>query len=337
MCRRSRAPSAPSRLGLPRPGLPRLGLPRLVLLGLALLWPAAADAASLRPRAEIAADQVTLGDLFEGLPAQRAAVPIARAPIAGQDVVLDSAWVARVARTYGVDYRPADPHERITLTRASQRIGQVVIAEALRRRLAEQLGDRRIDLQFDGRDLDLHLPAELPPTVALEDLTYEPVGGRFTAQAVAPAEGPPAARLRITGRAVTLSQVPVPNRRLGSGEVVGAADIDWIEVAGDRGGDTILAVEEMIGMAARRTLPAGTPIRRRDLQRPVVIGRGDTVTMVLSSGGLTITARGRALEAGGDGDAIRVINLDSNRTVQATVSGPNAVVITLGATASLIR
>jgi flagella basal body P-ring formation protein FlgA len=44
--------------------------------------------------------------------------------------------------------------------------------------------------------------------------------------------------------------------------------------------------------------------------------------------GLSLTMRGRALEAGAEGDMIQVENLQSRKRLQATVTGLNRVSIT---------
>ncbi len=305
---------------------------RLLATLAALLAVAAApaQAATLRPHAVITADHVTLGDLFDGLPPARAATPIARAPQPGRDVTLESAWVQRVARSYGVDYDPANPFERITLSRASHRIEPAAITEAVHQALGAQLGDRQVEIRFDNRSFDLNLPAETPATIAIEGLAYEPSSGRFTATLIAPADGPTAVRQPIAGRVITVSRVPVLTRRVPAGSAITAADLDWIEIPGDPPADAVTAPEELVGMALRRNVAPNAPVMRRDLQRPVVVSRNATVTMTLSSGPLTVTARGRALEDGGVGEVIRVLNVDSNRTVEATVTGPNAVAVPLG-------
>jgi len=61
------------------------------------------------------------------------------------------------------------------------------------------------------------------------------------------------------------------------------------------------------------------------LQQPQVVTKGSLVTMVLQQKSMTLTAQGKALEAGSDGQVIRVVNTMSNRTVEAVVIGPNQV------------
>jgi flagella basal body P-ring formation protein FlgA len=43
--------------------------------------------------------------------------------------------------------------------------------------------------------------------------------------------------------------------------------------------------------------------------------------------GITLTARGKALSAGAEGDTIDVLNPHSKRVLQATVRGPGTVVV----------
>ena len=51
------------------------------------------------------------------------------------------------------------------------------------------------------------------------------------------------------------------------------------------------------------------------------------VTIVLRSGALMLTARGKALEDGAEGASVRVLNPRSERVVQATVISPDTVEI----------
>jgi flagella basal body P-ring formation protein FlgA len=57
---------------------------------------------------------------------------------------------------------------------------------------------------------------------------------------------------------------------------------------------------------------------------PLAVRRGDAVTLVYVAPGLQVTARARALDNGALGQPIRVTNLQSNRVVNAVVTGPGA-------------
>jgi flagella basal body P-ring formation protein FlgA len=78
----------------------------------------------------------------------------------------------------------------------------------------------------------------------------------------------------------------------------------------------------------------GQPLRRTDLMKPQVVHRDDNITLVYEVPGIMLTTRGKALEGGAEGDVINVLNVQSKRTIQGTVIGPNRVNI-LVSTAAL--
>ncbi|HET8727979.1 MAG TPA: flagellar basal body P-ring formation chaperone FlgA [Alphaproteobacteria bacterium] len=291
---------------------------------------ASAHAALLRPRAEVERPQVTLGDLFDGLDPRQASIAIAQAPAPGREVVLDAAWIDRVARAYRISWENSAGQRQIVLARASHRLGSEAVIAEIAASLAGQAPEGELDVQLDNRALEIHLPTDALPSLRVRDLSYDPASGRFAGTVVAPADGTPVARLAITGRAVAIVEVPVVNRRIGRSETIAAADISWIKVTSDRAGlDVVMDAGELVGMSPRRGLAANTPVRVHDIERPIDVARGAAVTMVLESGALMITGRGRALDQGARGQVIRVINIDSNRTIEAVVTGPNAVAVTV--------
>src|SRR5262249_25624023 len=60
---------------------------------------------------------------------------------------------------------------------------------------------------------------------------------------------------------------------------------------------------------------------------PDLIQRNDMVTIIYEAPGLLLTLRGKAADSGAQGDTISVLNLQSKRTVQGTVTGPGQVTI----------
>jgi flagella basal body P-ring formation protein FlgA len=51
------------------------------------------------------------------------------------------------------------------------------------------------------------------------------------------------------------------------------------------------------------------------------------VTIIYEVPGIGLSARGKAIESGAEGDVVNVLNLQSKRTVQGTVTGPGRVTI----------
>lgn len=78
---------------------------------------------------------------------------------------------------------------------------------------------------------------------------------------------------------------------------------------------------------ARATLPA--PAASQPGTGPAVIRRGETVMLVYVAPGLQISTQARAMQDGATGARIRLVNLQSNRPVEAVVTGPGAAAINL--------
>ncbi len=288
----------------------------------------ASEAATLRSEAVILDDRVTLGDLFDGLPADQAATAIARAPALGRTVTLDARWLGRLAQAHGIDWDTTAGALRIAVSRPSHRLDRSVISDFLRETLADRMAGDAFELAIDNRGLEIHLPLDAPPTLAIEGLTFDPVGGRFSGTLIAPAQGTPIVRLGIAGRATRILEVPVLQARMRGGEIIAEADITYVAMPAHRvAADAALDAADMVGLSPRRSLAAGVPVRLADLRPPIVVRRGEPVTMQLSAGALTITARGRALEDGARGALIRIVNIDSNRTVEAEIVGPGTVTV----------
>ncbi len=155
--------------------------------------------------------------------------------------------------------------------------------------------------------------------------TLDPASGRFTATVTVDA-GAGKRQVRLGGRVDRMVEVPVPVRTIAAGQVITEADLNWIELASSRlGNHAVTMAGAIVGHAAKRALRAGHPVSVRELTLPRVVRKGTLVTMVLAGPGLVLTATGRALEDGADGATISLINVQSKRTVQGTVIGPDRV------------
>jgi flagella basal body P-ring formation protein FlgA len=197
----------------------------------------------------------------------------------------------------------------------------------------------RAALRHQGLDEDaeVELTAFAPPLVplaalvqiAIEQASLDPQAGRFAATVAVAAEGMPTARLRISGRVVATAPMLVAARRMQAGDVVGAADVRVIRVPASRlRPGTAERAEQVVGQALRRPAAAEQPLLIADIQQPLVVDRGSTVTMLYDVPGLTLTAQGRAMESGARGAVVPVMNTTSRVVVEAQVIGPGRVRIT---------
>lgn len=299
----------------------------VLAVGIGALGARAGTAPLLRSQVVVKASVVTLGDLFDGLGAE-GETPIARAPEPGQQVEVSAHWLAAVAQAHGLPWRPRSALETALISRDSQTIAAETIQERLRAALAERGLNSEYTLQLDHPLVQLHLPSDAEPTLAVSTLAYDRGSGRFAATLVSPAEGRPVARLTTTGRAIEITEIPVPSRRIEAGHVIRADDLEWVKLrAGQIGRNALLSAEALIGKAARRPLRAGEAVRAIDVETPVLVTKNSLVTIRLASGRLQLTTQGRALDEGGAGDVVRVMNTTSNKIVEAVVVQAGTVMV----------
>jgi flagellar basal body P-ring formation protein FlgA len=126
-------------------------------------------------------------------------------------------------------------------------------------------------------------------------------------------------------------RIVVPAHDITRGDTISESDLTYATVDGAAlmsGVPTRTA--EVLGQQARRTLSAGQPFRGDDVRRPIVITKGQTVTMQFTVPGVELTAMGRAMSEGGVGDTVTVQNPVSYRMISATVIAPGTVRATGG-------
>lgn len=129
---------------------------------------------------------------------------------------------------------------------------------------------------------------------------------------------------------VNTYQVVVPVRNITRHELINREDLE-IEVREGRTVPSNLAdIDDLIGKRAVRLLTTGTYITNSAVEVPPVIERGDSVFIMAESGTVQVTAAGKALEAGGYGEIIRVENVDSRKTVYGQVIDSELVKVDLG-------
>lgn len=92
---------------------------------------------------------------------------------------------------------------------------------------------------------------------------------------------------------------------------------------GDASGRALVAA--LVGLETRRAIYTGRPVVAADLGPPTLVRRNAVVAMLYNDRGLGIRTEGRALDSGGAGEVVRVLNLTSRRSVLATVTGANQV------------
>ena len=154
------------------------------------------------------------------------------------------------------------------------------------------------------------------------------MGGLMTLRAVVPVLLL-AAAAGIAAPGVATAQEVLAARTLRAGTVLREVDLKLRggAGAGARAGeqDAQGLIAALVGLETRRAIYTGRPVVAGDLGPPTLVRRNAVVVMLYRSRGLGIRTEGRALESGGAGEVVRVINLTSRQPVLATVTGENQV------------
>lgn len=303
----------------------------------AAFLPAAAFAVEPRGQVEVAGEIVTVGDLFADA-GDVAGEPVFYAPDPGQSVEIGPNFLHRVALGFNLDWQPGAGIARVIVSRAATPVGTDALAPVVMAAIAERIGAgfdaERTQIDFDSGITTQFLPVGVELAMAARDLSYDPRSQRFSMVIDIAAGTPHAASVRASGRLHSVVLAPVLVRAVSRDELIGPADVQWMEIEADRLSATvILDADNLIGFVARRALSPNQPVAEADVLAPLAVRRGETVTMVLQTGALTLTAQGQALQDGSTGDVIRVVNVQSSRTIEATVEAQGVVRVTAPASA----
>ncbi len=286
-----------------------------------------ASAVSLRESSVITGNTITLGDVFHGL-SEGGDKVLGIAPQPGHDMTLNARTLLRIAVAMNLPWRPASSADQIVLTRAASVVDRNMIEDALHAEIEKQGVTGKYNIVLPDLSAKMILAPEIAPSIQIVGFSMKPDTGWFEATAYAPSMENPVKTMKINGTIQKLTTVPVLRVPMQSGLVIGARDIDYIDIKeSDVRHDMILNAEDMLGQTPRRLVSSGKPLNRLDLESPQIVARGDVITMTFKSGPMILTASGKALQDGAKGDSIRVINTTSNKTIEGIVTASKEVTV----------
>ncbi|MEM9809907.1 MAG: flagellar basal body P-ring formation chaperone FlgA [Pseudomonadota bacterium] len=155
---------------------------------------------------------------------------------------------------------------------------------------AAPLGPRIVDALRDASALpsaaDIRLvsmPQVRGAVETVEITNFNPRSGRFDAVI-----GHGQNRMAIKGRAAVTVPVVVASAALRRNHLITASDVELRQLPLSQvPAASFSTLADLEGSAARRSLPAGRPIRDEDVGRPHVLQKNAAITIVYQSGGLS--------------------------------------------------
>jgi len=293
-----------------------------LLTGLALVATplSSADASDLQKSLKVTDAVIKLSDIFTDT-GEHGETVVMEAPAPGKKLQLSGYELVRLAAKYELDWDRPAYLKRVYLFRE----GTPFILQDVKMLIAgkaQELGlPSSIAIKIFGRKNGLFLPADYSvQDIELGAFDLNSQQDRFTAKLLIPTGTNEPTEIRITGTIDEVRLIPMFNRVVTPGEVITKDDISWVEYPAKRiNRNALLDGSQILGYTVRRALPAGKPLRQNDLKKPVAVKKGSILQMTYRAGNLTLSVQGRALEDGGIGETIRIMNPVSKKPVFAEI------------------
>jgi flagellar basal body P-ring formation protein FlgA len=212
----------------------------------------------------------------------------------------------------------------------------IVTSDAISSRIAEAITKR---LPTSGHykvalaDPSYQLTLSGSQSYDIAALTFDPSRQTFDATLGYVSAAGEKEYVRLGGSALAVIEVPTLMRDIAAGEVIAAGDLGTLEIPVQRRSSNLIGdANTVVGQVARRPLRANAPLFAYDVQKAVVVKKGDVVTVSFAVAGLELTMQGQAQNDAGKGDTVTIRNANSRRVVEARVTGAGAATIITPAT-----
>ncbi|TAH37569.1 MAG: flagellar basal body P-ring formation protein FlgA [Alphaproteobacteria bacterium] len=162
--------------------------------------------------------------------------------------------------------------------------------------------------------------------IILDNLEINKAAQSFTVEASL--SDSPKQRINFAGRIISMISVPVLSTQRNAGETIEDADIAFVDMEqASLGNSAITNVEQLVGKTAKRLIASGSVIRTGMVSAPIVVRKNDLITMLYQTEYLTISHQARALNDGAMGDTIRALNTQTNKILDAVVTGSDQATV----------
>lgn len=284
-----------------------------------------ADAATPKAESVVTRDRITLGDVFDGVTANHDYY-LAPAPAVGKTTVLNAHDLTRISNAFSLGWRPEDGPSQVVVRRVARETSAVSVEPAVKQALAEKMNGQKFEIELYERTAAFTVPEKADKTLTVEDVSYDAAQGTFSA--VVSVRALPGAPKEVKGRLYPLVSVPVLKTTHQPGDIISKDDIDMIDLRQANVLPSMLMdADKLAGRTPRRGLLAMKPVSAGDVQAPRLIKKGDLVTMELDTGVIRLTAKGKAMDDGAEGEAVRIMNTNSKQIIDAIVTGAQTVAV----------
>lgn len=283
---------------------------RMLLIVLAGLVPASAQCLPVSGERILAEDMARVVPVFAGLAPELA---LGYAPALGARRTYGAAELTRLAQRYGL---AVEPGVEACFTRPMETLSRERVAAAL----GAAMPAARIEVVEFSRQPIPSGELRFPISGLQSEQTSSPLLWRGVVSASGQEDFPVWAKVRIQvlGKRVTATAALAPGRPI---------ERTQLREEPYEGPPGLPDLSQIVGLAARRPIPAGTVIERQWLELPAEVQRGERVVVEVRSGQTRVLLEGQAQSSGRRGEVIGVRNPANGKLLHATVADRGRVVL----------
>jgi flagellar basal body P-ring formation protein FlgA len=223
------------------------------------------DELRLNTAITVKTDVITLGDVFDGYLSRPEKV-VAQAPKPGQRMTLTADWLADVARTYGLDWQPANGFDRAVVYQPGLTVTTADILDAVKEALVANGMPANYGITAATPIAPVTVAMNASKAADVREAMYNSAGKTFSALVQIPPNDPQAVFIPVRGVAFATVQVPVLKEAAGKNTTISADMIDMVDMPQDQVKPaTLIDPNLLVGKTPKFFLKAGQPIRDSDI------------------------------------------------------------------------
>lgn len=276
----------------------------------------------LKNNHEVYREFLMLSDFFAGIDPTKDQ-DILEAPNKGESKHYAHDWVCQLAENFGLSWDPIH-YKGITLSRqdgfATKVNVQDIVREYLVQNHSEKISDG-VEVSMDVASQYVLLKGGAEPKLTnfawVDDQKFQvtfDVGGQ---------------EKKAKGSLSVMVSVPVLNKQLEVGSIIEKEDLEFKDFPSSKVTKNMIQDEkELVGKTLRRrSVKVGDMLNAHDVISPVIIKRGDLVTMKVETPTVVISTRGKVQGNAAAGESVQVMNLESKRLIEGIVKDSQTVII----------